>query len=305
MEQIDVELRAANVQIHARAFHAAGEYSRQFHLEIPMFPCPEVGAPGVYVGADAAAHIKQWFDDRYGDRQKIHMGPGSTVIVLRGDPWEIRLPRIYGQVECVVERDLNRYANEPSFRNDGRLPITNLLTLINDFPPGLAARLTDEECFNVLDVFRHSLDCMHAIEYIADSSFVPEALSDIHASVRHIFSVPPHYGQSKWSSAQAAEKLLKSFLKGKGINFPLNHNIVGLNNLAISGGLKALEKYIIERLQTPASVRYGDKSVSMAEAVTAHHASLLVGKQVSESLRQANLAVVRMDKSSPPSQNGK
>ncbi len=64
MEDIDAQLRAANVQIHARSFHAAGEYSKLFQLEIPMSPCSEKGRPGVYTGADAAAHIRKWFNDR-------------------------------------------------------------------------------------------------------------------------------------------------------------------------------------------------------------------------------------------------
>lgn len=287
MENIDTQLREENVQIHARSFHAAGEYSKLFQLEIPISPCLDRGRPGVYTGADATAHINKWFDDRYGDRQNIFMGPGSTVIVLRGDPWEIRLPRIFGTVQCVVERDLNRYVNEPNFRSDGHMPITNLLTLINDFPPGLAAQLSDEDCCNVLELFRDALDCMHAIEGIAGNSYVLEALTDIHASVRHIFSVPPHYGQSKWSSAQAAEKLLKSLLKVKGIPFPFSHDIRRLADLARAGGMKPLENKIIDQLQTRAAVRYGDEQVSLFEAVAAHHASMLVGKNVSETLLPA------------------
>lgn len=287
MEKIDTQLRVANVQIHARALHAAGEYSKLFQLEIPMFPRPETGAPGVYTGANAAAHILRWFADRYGDRQKVFMGPGSAVILLRGDPWEIRLPRIYGTVRCVVERDLTRYANEPNLRTDGQPPITNLLTLINDFPPGFAVQLTDEECCNVLEIFKHALDCMQAIEYVAGNPYVPEALSDIHASVSHIVSVPPHYGQSKWSSAQASEKLLKSFLKIKGIPFPFSHDIRGLADLSLTGGMKRLEDGIIDKLQTRAAARYGDEAVTLIEAVAAHHASMLVGKHVSATLVSA------------------
>lgn len=284
MEQIDAQLRAANVPIHARALHAAGDYSKLFELEIPMSLGPDKGSPGIYTGANAAAHIRNWFDDRYGDRQNIYMGPGSTIIILRGDPWEIRLPRIYGRVRCVVERDLSRYANEPKFRTDGQPPITNLLTLINHFPTGLAARLSDEECFNILDLFKRSLDCMHAIEYIAGNPYVAEALADIDASVRHIFSVPPHFGQSKWSSAQAAEKLLKSYLKVKDLSFPFTHDIQGLAALTITGGMKPLEQGVIDQLQTRAAIRYGDEPVSLVAAVAAHHASLVVGRHVSETL---------------------
>lgn len=287
MEGIDTQLRAANVLIHARSFRAVGEYSKLFQLAIPITQCPKTGRLGVYSGADATAHIHKWFDDRYGDRQKIFMGPGSTVIVLRGDPWEVRLPRIYGTVQFVVERDLNRYTNEPNLRSDGHPPITNLLTLINDFPPGLAAQLSDEECSYILELFKNALDCMHAIEYITQNPYIHEALSDIQASVRHIFSVPPHYGQSKWSSAQAAEKLLKSFLKVKGISFPFNHNICGLAELARIEGMKPLKNELTDQLQTRAAVRYGDEPVSLIVAVAAHHASMMVGKYVSETLISA------------------
>lgn len=282
MERIDAELRAANVQIHARAVRAAGEYSKLFQLEVPIFPCSDRGTPGVYTGTNATAHIRNWFDHRYGDRQKVFMGPGFSIVMLRGDPWEIRLPRIYGCIRCVVERDLTCYANELNVGRDGQPPTVNLLTLINDFPPGLASQLSDQECYNILNLFDVALDCMYAIEYIAANPYVHEALSDIQASVRHVFSIPPHYGQSKWSSAQSAEKLLKSFLKVKEKPFPHNHEIPRLADLARKEGMKPLEQGLIDQLQTRPAVRYGDEPVSLVEAVAAHHASLIVGKHVSE-----------------------
>lgn len=288
MEIIDAQLRAANVQIHARSLHAATEYSKLFKLAIPIAPCPKNGRVGVYTGGDASAHIRRWFDDRYGDRLKIFMGPGSAVILLRGDPWEVRLPRIFGTVRCVVERDLSRYANEPKLRSHGHQPNTNVLTLINDFPPALAAQLSDEECCNILELFMNTLNCMHAIERIRGNQYVHEALSDIQSSVRHIFTVPPHYGQSKWSSAQAAEKLLKSLLKVKGISFPTTHDIRRLSELVRTEGMKPLESGITDQLQTPAAVRYGEESVSLIQAVAAHHASMMVGKHVSEILIPQN-----------------
>jgi len=284
MEQIDTQLRASNVPIHTRALHAVGEYSKLFNLEIPMIPRQEIVTPEIYTSANTAAHIRNWFDARYGDRQKISMGPGTTVIVLSGDPWEMRIPQIYGRVNCVVERDLSRYTNEPNLESNEQPVVTNLLTLISDFPSGLSAQLSDEECQAILDTFRHSLDCMYAIKYIEGNPYIHDALSDIHTSVRHIFSVPPHYGQSKWSSAQAAEKLLKSFLKTKGIPFPFSHDIRCLANLTETGGMKPIERGIIDQLQTRAAVRYGDEQISLAVAVAAHHASLMVGKHVSESL---------------------
>jgi len=281
MEQIDTQLQAENIPIHVRALRAVGEYAKLFALEIPMCLCPLSGAPGIYTGADAAAHIHNWFNARYGNRQKIFMGPGTTVIILRGDPWEVRIPLTIGSVNYVVEPDLSHYANDPKWRTDGKLPIINLLTLINDFPPGLAAELSDEECQTIIDEFRQSLDCMYAIKYIEGNPYVNEALSDIRAAVQHIFSVPPHYGQSKWSSAQAAEKFLKSFLKIKQIKFPYSHDIPSLADLAATAGMKPIERVIIDQLQTRAAVRYGDETISLTVAVAAHRASLAVGKHTS------------------------
>jgi hypothetical protein len=106
-----------------------------------------------------------------------------------------------------------------------------------------------------------------------------------YASVRHIFSVPPHYyGQSKWAAAQAAEKLLKSFLKAKDISFPFSHDIQALASLAEARGMKSLDRGVVDQLQTRAAVRYGEQAVSLTETVAAHHSSLLVGKQVSQAL---------------------
>jgi hypothetical protein len=174
--------------------------------------------------------------------------------------------------------------SEPSIRRDGLPPITNLLTLINDFSPGLAAHLSDDECANIAELFRHAIDSFHAIENMMNNQYVHEAVSDIRASVKHITAVPPHYGQSKWSSAQAAEKFIKSYLKVKGISFPFNHDIRVLANLASAGGMKKLESGIVEQLMTRAAVRYGEEPVSLKEAVVAHHASLMLGKHISEAL---------------------
>lgn len=285
MEDIDAKLHANNIPIHARSLHAALEYSKRFGMEIPITPSSTPAIPNDYTGAHVAAHIFHWCDERYGNRQKIFMGPGTTIIVLRGDPWELRLPLIYGTVQCVVERDLSRYAQEPQIRTDGKRSIINLITLLNEFPAGLAKQLTDEECRNLLDSFRHALDCMQALQYISANPFIPEALSDIKAAVRHILSVPPHFGQSKWSSAQAAEKLLKSFLKAKAVDFPFSHDIKELTRLTTAAGMKPIDSAITVTLQTTPKVRYGDVPVSMKEAVAAHHGSLVVAKQVSDAIR--------------------
>ena len=284
MERIDEKLREDAVPIHARGMHAGLEYSRRFHLEFPMACTGQTGTPGNYSDSNVDAHIRDWFSRRYGDRQNIFMGPGKTALLIRGDPWELRLPLIMGQAECVVERNVQRYANQPPLGENGRLPVVNVLSLIESFPQGLAAQLTDSERWSVLNVFRDTLDCMNAIDHLRDAPFLAEVRADIGAAVAHIFAVPPHYGQSKWASCQASEKLLKSFLKTRGVPFPRNHDLLGLTELARTAGA-SLDDTIVSHASVSAGARYGEIRVSSEAAVHAHHASLLIGRQIYAALR--------------------
>lgn len=280
MEQIDQKLQRESVPIHARGTRASLEYARLFRLSFPLARGGPAGTPGNYSDKKVDAHIHDWFERRYGARQKIFMGPGRTAVLIRGDPWELRLPLVLGQARFVIERDLDKHKDEPSVGVQGRVPVVNVLKLIDSLPQGLAAQLTDQECRDILTVFQNTFECMNAIGNLAGKPYVAEAQADIAAAVTHIFDVPPHYGQSKWASLQAAEKLLKSFLKSHGVPFPKNHDLKGLAKMARSSGA-SIDDTKISLVSASASVRYGEIPVPLSEALDAHHASLSIGRQIS------------------------
>lgn len=287
MREIDERLRQKNVQIHARVGHAAIEYSALYKLEFPMCQVGNAGTPGNYADATVDSHIQAWFDAKYGERQKVHAGPGTTVLLIRGDPWEVRLPLIYGEVELVVERDLERYKDQPSIGLRGQRPIVNILSAVRDLPQGLAAQLTDTECRDILHTFEDTLDCMYMIGNLYGKPYIAEVRADVVASVSHLFSLPPHFGQSKWASSQATEKLLKCLLTERGVSFPKIHNLEELASLARLQGAR-IDSAVIAHAATAAGVRYGEGIVSLADAVTAHYVSLLTARQVHEALEQRN-----------------
>lgn len=280
MEQIDRKLQDEAVPIHARGLRASLEYSRRFRLAFPMSLGGRAGTPGDYTDRNVDAHIQAWFERRYGARQKIFMGPGKTAVLIRGDAWEVRLPLIYGRARLVIERDLDRYRTQPSVGVDGNLPIVNVLQLIESLPQSLAAQLTDRECGEILACFLEALECMNAIDSLSGKPYVAEARADIAAAVAHVFAVPSHYGQSKWASSQATEKLIKSLLKSCGVSFPKNHDLKGLADLARGTGA-TLDDSKLTLAAAPAGVRYGEISVSLSEALDAHHAALFIGRQIS------------------------
>jgi HEPN domain-containing protein len=285
ISKIDNELRLKGVSIHARSLHAATEYARRFGVEFPIPPSGSLGTEGDYTGISLGRHIMTWYEKRYGDRQKSHMGPGSTIISLRGDPWELRLPLILGQVTIVVERDLNKYANAPNITTSGVHPTYNILTSICDFPNSLALSLTDIECEEIARHFILAMNCYDGLNEIIDLPYITEVLSDISSAVAHVFSAQSHAGLSKWSSAQAGEKLLKSFLKVREIDFPKTHNLNKLHLSAQQNGLEGVSEAIISALQTNPSVRYGDELVSLPEAIKSHIACLELGRILGKLIR--------------------
>jgi uncharacterized protein YqgV (UPF0045/DUF77 family) len=293
---IDNELRSSGISIEMRSLHAIAEYATKFDMDIPVPGEAELGAPGDYEGKNVGAHIWNWYSAHYGARQYQYMGPGSVVILLREDPWEIRLPLILGEVTYVVERDLSRYVNSPQVTTNGIHPIVNILTSVCELPAGLANTLSNDECAAIVDRFEMGLDCLRAINEMIHMPYVTESLSDIATAVRHIVSVPSHFGQSKWASAQAAEKLIKSFLKCKEIPFPFSHDIEKLHLLAVPAGLGAIGIATIDALQTKAGVRYGEVPVTLIEAIEAHLASLKVGKLVATARAPRDKMVVELVK---------
>jgi len=48
--------------------------------------------------------VSEWMERRYGNRSRVHLGPGSTVILLRGAVWRIRVPLFYGTFRVVALR---------------------------------------------------------------------------------------------------------------------------------------------------------------------------------------------------------
>lgn len=90
--------------------------------------------------------------------------------------------------------------------------------------------------------------------------------------------------QSKWSSSQAAEKLLKCFLRSSEIDFPRSHNLRALSKLAAEKGVK-IDDAEIEHASANTGLRYGESSATQVEATLAHYASLVIAQRVHQTMR--------------------
>lgn len=291
MEEIDSDLRNKNVPIPARPIHALRAVAMRFNVKLMLAPLPSPAIPGRYDTNTLPAHIKDWYDSRYGDRLKSHFGSGSVVLLIKGDPWEMDLPRIYGEVDLICDPEIEKYRNMPMFtvskKDNPKRHVLNPLICIRDYPEGSATALSSDERLYITNFFVKSYTALQQLESIADKPFIKEAMADLQSATNYILSKSPQYGLSKWSSLQFAEKLLKSFLKLKDLPIPKHHDLIKIAQVAQQMGLVISNLDILSKIQCTAGVRYGEVEVTLEEAITAHHAALELIMQLSDQIKAA------------------
>jgi hypothetical protein len=280
MEQIDAKLRLKGTPIHGRSIAAMCELSGQLKTTIPFIPREFGAIDGVYNELTFATHIEEWYNLRYGERQKVYLSPGSVAFLIRDDPWRMKLPRFYGIIKVTCDRDLEKYINAPKVCINKDSPIYNILNCIEYLPQGLSNILTNDELKQILNLFLTGMDAYHQLEVIQNRPYIKEAKADIEASVSFIFATPPQYGLSKWSSLQFIEKLFKSFLSVKKAKVPRHHDLTKIAYEANNFGLNGVNHLLLATIQCDAGVRYGEPKVSLEEAIGAHHAALDLSKQL-------------------------
>ena len=108
------------------------------------------------------------------------------------------------------------------------------------------------------------------------SPFSKETLDDLLQSAAHLTAHNPNYGFSRWASLQATEKLVKSFIAGKGQTPNKTHDLGILVTSAVSLGMPAPSPAHVQEIQCSANVRYSAASVGKFEALKAHYAALIL-----------------------------
>jgi hypothetical protein len=221
--------------------------------------------------------VGQWYERTYGDRLKIHFGPGTIAILIRDDPWLVRFPLLYGEFlpACVPDPQ--------SWKGLHDAAVLNVLDHIEGLTPGLRGTLSEAECADILRAFTHGFDALQALHRIGEKRFVHEAIGDQVSAVTCIFAEPPQYGASRWHSLQLVEKLLKCYIDSRGGKIPKRregHELKYVAEKAQEVGLASLDTSLIEAVQCYAKVRYGDVATSLTDAVEAHWASLEICRQI-------------------------
>jgi len=284
MEEIDEVLRSKGILIPHRPLWAVMEVSNRLKIKILAFSPGTKRIAGQYDTITLGEHINDWYISRYGNRLKLHLGPGSIAIIIKGEPWRLFIPRIYGTIDIYCDPDMKKHQCAPNIVVGKEPVICNVLNCIENFPEGMASILTMDERKQILIFFINSKNCLEGLEKILDIPYVNEAKVDLESSVAYIFTNPPEYGLSKWSSLQFIEKLIKSYLALKNEPVPRHHNLAEIANGAYNVGLQSLDSSLLERVQCSAGVRYGEIAVTLKEAISSHYAALTLSIKLIEDI---------------------
>jgi HEPN domain-containing protein len=275
MEEIDAELSEQDCPYHQRPSHAFTKLANRVdeHGEFVMLTGEEV-SENDFSNDALYEQVNRWYKNRYGERIKIHPGPGSCILIIKNEPWEVVLPLCYGLINFTVDTNLNNVKRWCTV-NGQEIPEVNILCHVKDMTHEIASNLSDVERADLLKDFLFGLTTVQSLKDHANAAYIEQAKSDYDAAIYNIFSKNPDYNNSKWASLQFAEKTMKSKLEASGGSFNRTHNLYDLAERLENVGI-GIPRTLIDNIQCSAGVRYGEVSVSRMEAVTAVRNALVI-----------------------------
>ena len=269
MEKIDQKLKAKGVPIEARQIQGAREVAKALKTNIYIAPKSST-KPSDFRNFSLSAHVALWFERRYGDRLKMNLSFGKTVVSINHDFYKVKLPFVWGHPQYIFDSTLKDYPNlqDPRF---------NVASLVEGLTPDLARKIDKFGQLHILNKVKKGIYLGQLMKQYIEVLYIKEAKGDLIQSVDSLFQHKPLCGLSKWGSLQFAEKIIKSFLTNKEKSFPNTHNLSELINLLGKYNLKNLDSIDLDHIQCSPDVRYNSELVERSEAVQAHWDSVDLG----------------------------
>jgi hypothetical protein len=270
MREIDAKFIKDGIPISARPLQAVMAVGTHYKITIPLSR-PFPGAPPeLQRYAQLGEDINDGFERLYGDRLKVDFSVGQMVVLIDGDLYPLRFPRIFGQVRFILSR---QFIKAPEISSRG--PATcNIVQLVTDLTPVKAATLSDAALRSLDDDFGLGLRALDALEASQDQELIRIARGDIQTAVNNLLDRANRFGESKWSSLQTAEKILKAAITLEGAEFKYGHCLAKLRRQLDTLGVRFDWEPLTTAIQCTPGIRYGQEKCTRDDALAAHHASL-------------------------------
>lgn len=230
------------------------------------------GAP--FSPKDLLARVHDWYEESYGDKTKIDFSPGSIVVSLHGNLWEMKMPRIWGSVDLFISQDLSNEGNR--LASSGSPPARhNILSSLRGMTQAYANRLSKEDTIQLAGKFINGYEGVVCLDDLKGHDLFEEARGDYRHSVNALLT-GRELAKARWDTAQCAEKVLKGLLARAGHEYPTKgpkgHDIEHLGDLVHEKLDIELPKADLSLIYCSPAVRYGQEKSTPEHALAAHNA---------------------------------
>lgn len=268
MREIDAQLIAEGKPIESRSMLAGREISLKYHVPVPLTSDWSRLPADLRPYGPLGEAVDEWYKATYADRLKIDMLPGRTVVRLDGDLYILKIPRIFGSVRFVLQRE---FLPKPTSM---RGPATcNILQLVEDLTPNKAALLSNEALQAVNEAFERAFPAVHILEN-TPHDLMESARGDVATAISCLMERHGRFGASKWASLQTAEKVLKAAIALQGGEFTFTHELHKLcAQLNKTGLMFDAGTGLLEAIQCSPKIRYGEEPCTLEESLAALHAA--------------------------------
>lgn len=272
--RIDEGFSDTDIGFHQRPIHAFGNLAQLIDpdAEYALKLDDQIRIDDYSDGA-LFTQVHRWYEKRYGDRLKIHMGPGSYILMIKNEPWEVVYPLCLGRSNFTINNDLNTSDTSHVVISGQPVPEVNILCHVENMTTEVAKSLSRDEQKYLLSEYMFGLEGVQMLRNLGGSPFMLQAANDYDVSVSNIFHKYPDNNNSKWAALQFTEKSMKSKLAMSNVEFERNHNLTSLAESLIHLGIN-IPTHTIDRIQCSPGVRYGEVRVSRKEAIEAVQAAM-------------------------------
>lgn len=267
-ENIDKSLIEKGVPITHRYMEAIREVSQHFG-NIPIPISPKALLPHNELGNQLCIWLDNWYTNKYGDNQKFNSDLGFFYQKIRGDLWKYRIPNFYGTCNFFINQDLS---------DKGKGNETNIMRMSERMTQVYVNDLSDGELSEIHSNFANAIEVFQIFSSWSSSGL--RMFSAIRADLRNV-SIQlenhiPHYGQTKWSYLQCAEKIIKSWLLKSSVSEEelkkkYGHSIHKLVNAFNKHYVQQISIKELTHIDCSADARYEDESYSLEDIVKAQN----------------------------------
>lgn len=272
MISLDSHLIAHNVPITARQLIGGGVASIKLgYSGTPLWPMPDE-QPEPWSPGDILDRVSRWFDRIYGDKLAVDYSPGSTCVPLRGELWELQIPRLFGSSSIFASRNIG----DEGIIIGRKGPIsTNVVRAVQGLTQELANSLTDQELALIADSYLQGFKAARSLDRMPDDLLFQQAYANYRHSVAELVRRNGAYGNSRRETSLCCEKILKGVLARLRKTYPTRgrqaHDVIHLGQLVFTGTVYPTPLADLEAIACSPDVSYL-RAVRLDEALEAHKA---------------------------------